>query len=85
MSIHLCANRRVPATPSAVVREAMWVIAADALVIVVLTLVFGCIGAGANELTTWPMPSGPSCAPAAVHSCVVAAGVSINRAGCRGR
>lgn len=63
----------------------MWIAAVDALVVVVLTLVFSCIAAGENKLTTWPMPSGLVFAPAGVPSCVVEAGISINREGCRGR
>lgn len=85
MSTRVCADERKPATPTVVAGEAMWVVAVDALVVVVLTLVFSCIAAGENELTTWPMPSGQVCAPAGVRSCVVAAGMSINREGCRER
>lgn len=85
MSTRVCADARDPATSTAVAGEAMWVVAVDALVVVVLTLVFSCIGDGENELTTWPMPSGHVCGPAGVRSCVVAAGISINTEGCRER
>ena len=85
MSTPVRADECRPRTPSAVVEEAMWVVAVDTLVVVVLTLVFSCIGAGENELTTWPTPSGQVCGPAGVRSCVVEAGISINREGCRER
>lgn len=75
MSTRICAGEREAATPTAAVGEAMWIAAVDALVIVVLTLVFSCIAATENELTTWPMPSGRICTPAGVRSCVVAAGI----------
>ena len=63
----------------------MWIVAVDALVVVVLTLIFSCIAAGENELTTWPMPAGQVCGPAGVRSCVVAVGISINTEGYRER
>ncbi|WP_156296829.1 hypothetical protein [Mycobacterium paragordonae] len=82
MSTRVFAGKRKPGTPTAVAGEAMRIVAADALVVVVLTLVFSFIAAVENELTTWPMPSGRACAPAGVSSCVVAGGISINREGC---
>lgn len=85
MRTRVCAGERKPATPTAGAGEAMWIVALDALVVVVLTLVFSCIPAGENELTTWPMPSGQLCALSGARSCVVEAGISINREGCRGR
>lgn len=85
MSTHVWADERKPATSTAVAGEAMWIVAVDALVVVVLTLIFSCIGAGENELTTWPMPARHVCGPAGARSCVVAAGISINTEGCRER
>lgn len=77
--------RRDPVKPTPGVGEALWVVAADALVVVALALVFSYIAARENRPTTWPMPSECACAPAGWGSCVVATGVSIKVKGCHER